>query len=432
MRRLYSDQGGQSLVIVAIAMLVMLGVAALTIDVGSWYTKRHQAQVAADAGALAAANCLATAACTSTAPNGDAALVATTIAAANGVPIPASDVSFTGNTVKVTAQNAAPSYFANVVGIHGTTAVASASASWTAGTTSCATAGSGCAAVFAMGSSCSLGGTPPGSPIIFAGSNDTIQGIVNSNGSIYEAGGGSQTLGPTRFGNGSGCEIDTSNESGDTWGGSSTMPTTGQAPITTWPDDYTQVVTNCGGSYPACYTSQTDNGNAALVGLPTYCTQAAANFTFGSGETTLTTGQVWCAYGTGTKSQPATWNGLLYFQSSASTATGNWIGGTVEMGENGFTLSPKLTSFPVLYATGSGDCSNDSNGGVCMTGGNETVNGAIFAPNGWIEFNGGSSTTDNFLEAQGIYFDGGSNMILGDGPTSLSGNSGGGTDSLTQ
>ena len=101
------------------------------------------------------------------------------------------------------------------------------------------------------------------------------------------------------------------------------------------------------------------------------------------------------------------------------------------MGQNGFTLSPQLTSFPVLYATGAGNCSSASSGGVCMTGGNQTINGAIFAPNGWIQFNGGSSTSDNFLEGQYIDFIGGSNNILGDGPTSLGGSSGSGGDSLT-
>ncbi len=41
------------------SMVVMLGMAALGIDVATWYTEHHQTQVVADSAALAAANCLA-------------------------------------------------------------------------------------------------------------------------------------------------------------------------------------------------------------------------------------------------------------------------------------------------------------------------------------------------------------------------------------
>jgi Flp pilus assembly protein TadG len=405
------------LVIVAIAMLALLGVAALTIDVGSWYVKRHQAQVAADAAALAAANCLATGACTSTAANGDAAQVATTISQANGVSLPTGAVSFSGNTVTVKASTSAPAYFAIHIG--GTTPSASATATWTPATTPCSSPGSGCAAVFAMSQTC----TPAGSsPIVLNGAGDTITGTVQSNGSIDEVG-RNEALGSTTFGNGSGCTI-TTGGTGDTWGGSSTQPTIGQAPALAWPDDYTQAVTSCGSGYAYACTGPS--------GTPSYCTQAAQTFTFGSGQTTLTPGQVWCAYGaSGTPSKPATWNGLIYFQSTTVTVTGNWFGGTIELG-HAENLSPYLPTptFPVMYATGSGDCTSASIGGVCMSAANQNITGAIFAPNGTIEFNGASSTTDDFLEAQDIDFVGGS--VTGDGPTTVTGGTGTpGSDSLT-
>jgi Flp pilus assembly protein TadG len=448
MNRFRSDETGQSLVLIAIMMSVIFGVAALAVDAASWMQRHHQAQVVADSAALAAANCLANPgtasgsielngssqplpACSNGTDTTDASTVAQDYAKANGLTIttPSSQITFDTSTdhVTVSATATSPGFFSNLFGIHSTTQTAGSQAKWTtASNSSCSSAGSSCAAVFAMGSSCSnTGSQPGGSPIIFSGSGDTLNGLVHSNGSIYEAGGGSQTLGPTTFGNGSGCEVDTDHESGDTWNGSSTIPTTGEAPITTWPEDYTTVVTACGGGLTYACTGP--------GGTPSYCTKAAANFTFGSGQTTPISGQVWCATGTGTASTPSTWNGLFDFQSSATTLTGNWIGGTVDLDENGWTLSPQLTSFPLLYATGSGNCSSGTNGGVCMTGGSQTVNGSIFAPNGWIEFNGGSSTTTNFLEAQTIYFNGGSNHIIGSGPTSLSG--GGvtaGADSLTQ
>jgi len=52
-------EGGQSLVIVILAMTLIVAIAALAIDVSQWYATRHQAQVAADAAALAGANCMA-------------------------------------------------------------------------------------------------------------------------------------------------------------------------------------------------------------------------------------------------------------------------------------------------------------------------------------------------------------------------------------
>jgi len=446
LHRVRSDQSGQSLIIVALAMTAMLGMAAMGIDVSTWYQKHHQAQVVADAAALAAANCLAkpntgpSPQCTSSSDTTDATTVAENYATDNGISITAGQVSIntTNDTVKVTPSSTGSNFFAGLFGVPSTTESASATASWTAPTSSCSTPGSSCAAVFAMGSSCSnTAGEPGGSPIIFNGSSDTINGIVHSNGSIYEAGGGSQTLGSTTFGNGSGCEIDTSNESGDTWGGSSTPPASGETPITTWPEDYTTVVTPCGSGYSYACTGPD--------GTPSYCTEAAGTagsssinsasstgFTYGSKSEDPPSGNVWCAYGSGTPSEPSTWNGLIYLESDSTTVTGNWIGGTIEFGNSGWGLSPQVTSFPVLYATGSGNCSSASNGGVCVTGGGQKINGSIFAPNGWIQFNGAGGTTDDFLEGQYIDFIGGSQDILGDGPTSVTGGSSGGSDSLTQ
>src|SRR5579875_1464370 len=447
---------GQSLVLVTLAMAVILAVAALAIDAASWRNRHHQTQVVADAAALAAANCLAhpgtsatsivtdgtrtsVPACSSSTDTADATTVAEDYARANGVTITPSQITFntSTDTVTISATATSPSFFAGVFGIGSTHQTAGAQARWTAGSSSCSTPGESCAAVFAMGTSCvNSDSVPNGSPIIFNGSSDTIAGAVHSNGSIYEAGGGGQTLGPTSFGNGSGCEIDTDYETGDTWNGSSTKPSTGSPPITSWPEDFTKVVTPCGSSYSYACTGP--------YGTPSYCTQAAGTkgyssangagsaggFDYGSKSENPASGQVWCAYGSGNPADPSTWNGLIYLQSDSIGVTGNWIGGTIEFGQNGWDLSPQLQNFPVLYATGSGDCSNGNNGGVCMTGGSQTINGSVFAPNGWIQFNGAGTTTENFLEGQGIDFIGGNQSIVGTGPTNIGGPSSPGTDSL--
>ena len=62
--------------------------------------------------------------------------------------------------------------------------------------------------------------------------------------------------------------------------------------------------------------------------------------------------------------------------------------------------------------------------------GNE-ISGGIFAPNGTVQFNGGSTTTDNFVEGWAVDFIGGS--FNGSGPTN-GGTTGStpGSDSLTQ
>jgi Flp pilus assembly protein TadG len=55
MKQTIRDSKGQTLVLVALAMMVLLGMAALALDAGNLYLQRRQAQTAADAGALAAA-----------------------------------------------------------------------------------------------------------------------------------------------------------------------------------------------------------------------------------------------------------------------------------------------------------------------------------------------------------------------------------------
>ncbi len=208
-----ADEQGQSLVLVALAMVAVIGMAALAIDASTWYQKHHQAQVAADSAALAFANCMANAdstgnQCTSSTDTTNATTQAITFAGDNGVTITSSNVSpnTTNKTVTVTAPDPAPSFFAKLFGVT-STPTSTATASWLPPTSgACTTPGNSCYAIFAMNSSCTVGSSESsGSPLVLNGSSDTIDGGVHSNGSI-DLVGGSQILGLTTYGNGSGCQ----------------------------------------------------------------------------------------------------------------------------------------------------------------------------------------------------------------------------------
>src|SRR2546421_10721440 len=52
------DQSGQALVLTVVFLVSLLGMAALVLDVGSWYRAKRQLQSTADAAALAGAQAL--------------------------------------------------------------------------------------------------------------------------------------------------------------------------------------------------------------------------------------------------------------------------------------------------------------------------------------------------------------------------------------
>jgi Flp pilus assembly protein TadG len=413
---LRSDQRGAVIVIVAASMLAFLGMLGLALDVGGWYQTQRHAQSTADAAALAAANAMAGGATTTAAQT-----VATTYVTSNDSSLPASTVTFdtTNSKVTVRVSTTAPVFFSKALGITRPNVGATAVASWNITSTACATPGNSCYAIYASDSNCGTVATP-NYGVIFNGAGDTITGGVHSNGSI-DLIGGSQALGPTTYGTGANCTVATGG-SGDTY----TSGPTAQAPIATWPMDYSTILTACGGSGQVACTGPS--------GTPAYCTQAAASFDFPTDA--IATNNVYCAYGTGTKSDPSTWNGLIFFHSGSFGASGaplygTWIGGTIDVGRKVF-LAPQTTTptYPLFYAVGSGTCASATVGGVCMTAAGSVVNGAIFAPNGTIAFNGGSGTA-NFLESQDVNLVGGS--FTGSGPL-VSGGSGSssGSDSLTQ
>ena len=380
------------MVIAAGTMLAMLAMAAFAIDVGSWYQVQRHAQGTADAAALAGAQDLPAAQTTATAD-------ATSYVSKN-MPGATPTITFpTSTEIKVVVSTTAKSFLGGLLNVTSANVSASAVASETPGGSTCSSPGVGCYAIYASDANCSSNYS-----VIFNGAGNTVTGGVQSNGSI-DLIGGSQQLGPTYYSNGSGCKV-TTGGSGDTY----TSGPTAQAPLTAWPFDYSQILTACGGTGQVACTGP--------GGTPSYCTQAAASYDYPTNA--ISTNNVYCAYGTGTKSDPSTWNGLIYFHSgsfgsSTTPLYGTWIGGTIEVGRQSF-LAPQASTpnYPVFYATGSGNCSSSSNGGICMVASGSGVNGGMFAPNGTIEVNGGSGTA-NFLESKDVNLVGGS--FTGDGPT---------------
>jgi Putative Flp pilus-assembly TadE/G-like len=124
MKRL-TDQTGQALVLSALFLTVLLGMAAVSVDVGSWYHADRQAQAAADASALAAAQELPYDSVTSESH-------AKEYATKNGGGL--KSVAFSGpgtggdDTVTVEIEREAPGFFSQVLGVSAVTVNAKAAA----------------------------------------------------------------------------------------------------------------------------------------------------------------------------------------------------------------------------------------------------------------------------------------------------------------
>ncbi len=109
-----------------IFLVVLIGAAALTTDVGAWYRQQRQAQATADAAALAGAQALP----------GDptqAQVLAAQYATDNGGGVPAGGITLRSDfepndTVVVQVQKNAPSFFANIFSIDHATVAATAAA----------------------------------------------------------------------------------------------------------------------------------------------------------------------------------------------------------------------------------------------------------------------------------------------------------------
>jgi hypothetical protein len=118
------SESGQSVVLAVVFLTVLMGMAALVVDVGSWYKAQRDAQVAADAAALAGAQALPE-------DSASAKALAADYAVKNGGGLTKSDVTASvvpGDTIEVEVHREAPGFFAKIFGIKKTGIAAKASA----------------------------------------------------------------------------------------------------------------------------------------------------------------------------------------------------------------------------------------------------------------------------------------------------------------
>lgn len=421
-------QRGQSLVLVVLTMGVMLAFAAVAIDVASWYAKHHQAQVSADAAALAAANCLAAAgtsgnACTSTTDTADAQTVAESVAKANGITLTSADIHFSDKSVSITAHNSGRSYFASLFGIQRGVQTARATATWTPPTGGpCGTPGAGCDFMFAANADCSSSTNG----ISFAvGGNTNVQGNIQSNGNISGSTNGTPVLGTGSYGPGA-CSDSLTYKGQSPW----TSPPTQAASTYPYPLDYTPDFPSCGGAGElACAPS----------GYPTFCTETDTNYT----SLDPVSGNIYCASGSGEVSNPATWDGTITIKANGTnTWYDSFVAGSITLpklaGNNtlsscgyaasGYTSTtcgasvptPTTPNYPIFYAIGTSATALN----ITAAGG-QTLNGDLFAPNGTASLSmTGNKTLVTFIEAKNISATINGDF-MGDGPT------GGGSSGLT-
>lgn len=131
------DESGATTVIVAIMMTVVLGMAALVIDIGAAEARRAQLQDAADAAAVGIAQRCFDSALTSLAACDGGVVGAATATAShyavdnvNDRTAAVSGVAFTSDTVKVSLTSEQPSFFARIFGITSSTIRTEATARW--------------------------------------------------------------------------------------------------------------------------------------------------------------------------------------------------------------------------------------------------------------------------------------------------------------
>jgi Flp pilus assembly protein TadG len=397
LRRRGADESGVTTVIVAIMLVVFLGIGAFAIDLSSYWKSERQAQAAADAGALAAADTLTGGSTTSVGS------VGTNYGTTN---YPGSSVTVaqpTTTSVKVTVNATVQGVLGGIFGIHSeqVTGKATAQVTSTSTSTQCVTKGSNCYAIFAMSTSCSGG-------VTFQGGGYNIQGGIWSNGGLNSGGGGS-SFGPTYYGKS--CTPLTGG--GDTF----RSGPTGEPAQTTWPIDYSKSP-----YFPACSGSSC----TGPLGTPSYCTYAStSNYSF----TASPANGIYCDVGSSkTPSDPATYTGAVSFNnggwgcasSPSNYPQATFLAGTIASTAGSMCIEAYNypTNHLIFYAASS------SSTAINDAGGSDIFDGDFFAPAGGITINAGSQEF-GFLEGQNVTMTAGG--IIGDGPPDTGGTAGGGT-----
>ncbi len=121
------NESGQAVLMTVLFLAVLIGVAAMSVDVGSWYRQQRQAQATADAAALAGAQALP-------ADPTQAQVLAAQYATSNGGGVlPTGGITLRSDfepndTVVVKVSKDVPSFFANIFAIDHATVTATAAA----------------------------------------------------------------------------------------------------------------------------------------------------------------------------------------------------------------------------------------------------------------------------------------------------------------
>ena len=407
-------------------MFAVIVIAALAIDAATWYQKHHNAQVAADSAALAAANYMSSGGTASVATS-----TATTYAGSNGISIPSADVTIdpTKETVTVTVPTTGALTFAGIDLGMNPTITARAVATWNQ--TDCAVSGTHCAFMFAADPVCTsntgvtgtlrngTGTIQHGVTVAKNGSSGGVNGGVISASNITTDVNGNQTWQSTAaYSNASNC-------SGPSPSSPSPFLAAYTRPIlSSWPIDYSKI-------YPACNPT----GTSTLFGSVSCDTNNFPNYCTPSQESTAATdtisasapsNAIICDAGSGTHSNPATWNGTIVQSNGGATDT--YIAGVVDFSlPSNTTLSPASGNDLLAYAA---DCnastpapttcnsSSTTSPAVDITSnGNATVTGDVFAPAGVIDSHlGGNPTMTAFLEGWDVVYNVDGN-VYGEGPT---------------
>lgn len=415
------DEGGQSLVLVVVSMALIVAVSAFAIDVASWFVQRHQAQVSADAAALAAANCMANAGvagnkCTSATDTSDATNIANAFANANGPAAQSVNVNTAARTVTVTTHTNGSTVFSGAVGISSPSITGHAVASYGTVTLPSSVFAQDCASpvstsqlTTALTSPCTVNCSQFG--IGIDANNITITGAIATNGSIdVKQNNRKGTDGDVLYGNpapgGSDCESQNIN----TGSLSSQYGVNEELSFSYFPDTYYTALnagTDCAsqssltaygsGTITVNTTSKTITfsgsiGTARAPANIAVCAALSTNWAYGY---SIVVDQQVALYGV-TLTGPNI--------SFASPANGITVQGDSNYTPDSGGSSPTLAIFDTTTTQASMGAGNNSDAaglllGSATAGNNFTVSGAVWVPLGGVLLPGNNAATGALIEA---------------------------------
>ena len=106
-----NNERGQSMVLTVVFMVVLLGFAALVVDVGSWYRAHRSAQATADASALAVPRCFPTLRLLRHSPRSTPPRTAAADRAGSAPQITFTQSGYEMDTIKVKVTRPSPGFF---------------------------------------------------------------------------------------------------------------------------------------------------------------------------------------------------------------------------------------------------------------------------------------------------------------------------------